>query len=272
MAQPTVKSLKKENEQLKIMIEALTSDFKRLEAGLESHESAIAKSKETHSSPDAETVKSLEFMSNEYDELNNFRATAKQTFSALNTRLSELTENVDKISNAICDLEQYSYSYNVKLIGIPESGRKESAIETSTVCANLFKEIGADITIQDIDIAHRVPTRKRSSPRPIICMQVHEAYRQRKVMEKRRDICKVSMTKIGLSGNSLLTEARILDHLTPKNQQLLSDTKVFQTTYGYRFCWTKNGIVFLRKTENSRPIKVNDQSVLQVLSQNQNDE
>ena len=139
MAQPTVKSLKKENEQLKIMIEALTSDFKRLEAGLESHESAIAKSKENHTSPDAETVKSLEFMSNGYDELNNFRATAKQTFSALNTRLSELTENVDKISNAICDLEQYSYSYNVKLIGIPESGRKESAIETSTVCANLFK-------------------------------------------------------------------------------------------------------------------------------------
>ena len=271
MAQPTVKSLKKENEQLKIMIEALTSDFKRLEAGLESHESAIAKSKENHTSPDAETVKSLEFMSNGYDELNNFRATAKQTFSALNTRLSELTENVDKISNAICDLEQYSYSYNVKLIGIPESGRKESAIETSTVCANLFKEIGADITIQDIDIAHRVPTRKRSSPRPIICKFTRRIARE-KVMEKRRDICKVSMTKIGLSGNSLLTEARILDHLTPKNQQLLSDTKVFQTTYGYRFCWTKNGIVFLRKTENSQPIKVNDQSVLQVLSQNQNDE
>jgi hypothetical protein len=50
------------------------------------------------------------------------------------------------------------------LIGIPESGRREYAIETSTACANLFKEIGADITIQDIDIAHRVATRKRGSP------------------------------------------------------------------------------------------------------------
>ncbi len=59
MAQPTVKSLKKENEHLKIMIEALTSDFKRLEAGLESDESAIAKPKGNHTSPDAETVKSL---------------------------------------------------------------------------------------------------------------------------------------------------------------------------------------------------------------------
>jgi hypothetical protein len=92
-------------------------------------------------------------------------------------------------------------------------------------------------------------------------------------MEKRRDIFKVSTTKIGLSGNSLLTEAIILiDNLTPKNQQLLSDTKVFQTIYGYRFCWTKNGIVFLRKTENSLMTRYNDQSVLQVLSQNQNDE
>jgi hypothetical protein len=83
MAQPTGKSLKKENEQLKILIEALTSDFKRLEAGLESRESAIAKTKENHTSPDAETVKSLEFMSHEYDELNKFRATAKHKVLSL---------------------------------------------------------------------------------------------------------------------------------------------------------------------------------------------
>ena len=135
MAQPTVKSLKKENEQLKVMVEALTGDFKRLEAGLESHESAIAKSKEDHTSSDAETVKSLEFMSAEYDELKNFRVTAKQELSGLNTRLSELMERVEKISSAIYDLEQYSsYSYNVKLIGIPESGRRESAIDTGTIC------------------------------------------------------------------------------------------------------------------------------------------
>ena len=153
------------------------------------------------------------------------------------------------------------------MIGIPESGRRECAIEICTACANLFKEIGADITIQDIDIAHRVPTRKQRSPRPIICKFTMRIARE-KVMEKRRDICKVSTTNIGLSGDSLLAEAIILDHLTPKNQQLLSDTKVFQTTYGYRFCWTKNGVVFLRKTEISRPIKVNDQSVLQVLYQN----
>jgi hypothetical protein len=102
-------------------------------------------------------------MSHEYDELKNFRATAKQKFTALNTRLTELTENDVKISSAIYDLEQYSCSYNVKLIGIPESGRRESAIEICTACASLFKEIGADITIQDIDIAHRVPTRKHRS-------------------------------------------------------------------------------------------------------------
>ena len=54
-------------------------------------------------------------------------------------------------------------------------------------------------------------------------------------MAKRRDICKVNQMKIGLSGNSLLTEARILDHLTPKNQQLLSEAKAFRTNMGIDF-------------------------------------
>ncbi|CAB4026059.1 Hypothetical predicted protein [Paramuricea clavata] len=71
------------------------------------------------------------------------------------------------------------------------------------------QEIGADITIQDIDIAHRVPARKCGSQRPIICKFTRHIARE-KVMEKRRDICKVSTMKIGLSGNYSRVDHRLM--------------------------------------------------------------
>ena len=270
MSQPTVKSLKKENDQLKNKMESLIKDFRRLEAGLEEQESAMLKSKDRSTSPDTDTIKSLEFMSEEYDELNNFRATAKRELLSLNTRLSELKSSVDTISNAIDDLQQYSYSYNVKLFGIPETTQRESANESTTVCANLFKEMGADVNIEDIDIAHRIPSRTKSdSPRPIVCKFIRRIARE-KVMAKRKEISKVSKLKIGLSDSSFLTEARIVDHLTPKNQQLLMEAKEFKSKHEYSYCWTRNGVVYLRKSENSRPIKVKDKNVLQVLYQSEN--
>jgi hypothetical protein len=78
----------------------------------------------------------------------------------------------DKISEQIDAIEQYSYNYNVKIIGIPQTqDRNETAANTADICTNLFHSIGAtNVTLQDIDIAHRIPTRGVSSkPNSIIC-------------------------------------------------------------------------------------------------------
>ena len=46
----------------------------------------------------------------------------------------------------------------------------ESAFQTASLYINLFKATGIEISNQDIDIAHRIPTRfATSGPRPIVC-------------------------------------------------------------------------------------------------------
>ena len=56
------------------------------------------------------------------------------------------------MSNAIDELERYSYQYNVKLIEVPEMKLgKETVADTSSLCVTLFNEMGADVTISDID-------------------------------------------------------------------------------------------------------------------------
>ena len=67
----------------------------------------------------------------------------------------------------------YSYHYNLKIVGVPEKGTNESADDTSGICVALFREMGVDVSIDDIDTAHRVPGRNNSSqtrPKAIICI------------------------------------------------------------------------------------------------------
>ena len=81
------------------------------------------------------------------------------------------------MESAIHAIEQYSYKYNVKIIGVPQTSTNESSEVTAMLCLEIFKAMGVQgLTIQDIDTAHRVPkcrnfsgssTNKGSNP--IIC-------------------------------------------------------------------------------------------------------
>ena len=65
---------------------------------------------------------------------------------------------------------------------------KETVADTSSLCVSLFNEMGADVTISDIDIAHRVPLRNATNgPKPIICKFTRRLVKER-VMAKRYEL------------------------------------------------------------------------------------
>ncbi|CAB4002837.1 Hypothetical predicted protein [Paramuricea clavata] len=213
--------------------------------------------------PSVETQKSLDYLGNEYDDLNRFSKTAKQEISRLESRLAEIADKVELVSNSIDEAQEYSYSYNVKVVGIPHLKQKESARDTSDLCIKIFNEMGIALSIQDIDIAHRVPTRKMNDnqPKPIIYKFTRRLAREQ-VMAVRRDITKVDPSHLGLLPESNLSHAGIYDHLTPRLQKLLAEARKFKDDNNYRFCWTKHRSIYLRKTENSNPIRIHQRSDL----------
>ena len=146
--------------------------------------------------------------------------------------------------------------YNIKIISLPESETYESASQTASLCINLFKAAGTEISNQDIDIAHRIPTRTATSGlRPIVCKFTRRIVKGQ-VPNARNEACKVSANSIGLPSSCSLENVRPFDHLTPLLQQLLADSKKFQKRNGFKFCWAKNFIIYLRRTEDSRPIQI----------------
>ena len=161
---------------------------------------------------------------------------------------------MEEIGKSIELIQRYSYQYNVKIVGLPEIKASESASDTTTLCLSLFQAAGVEISIQDIDIAHRTLTRNATSgPRPVVCKFTRIG--KEKVTNVRKDACKITATSIGLPANSTLENVKLFHHLTPLVQQLLANTKKFQTRNGFRFSWCKNFIIYLRQTEDSRPIQ-----------------
>ena len=146
-------------------------------------------------------------------------------------------------------LQQYSYQYNIKIVGFSQANESESSEDTAKLCLQLFSYLGADgITLHDIDIAHRVQGRASAvgnKLKPIICKFIRR-FAKEKVMATRRASWDISSQDLGLPENISFERIGIYSHLTPKLQGLLHN----------KFCWAKNAVIFLFNNETLRPIKL----------------
>ena len=266
----TVSSLKQQSDHMNKEIVNLRSEFQRLQAGLSQHEAAHGV--HVNRGPDPETEKTLEFMGEEYDDLKKFCSTMQEKLSVLMKRLDSVDERVRELSAALDVFTQYSYGFNIKLLDVPEidPSAKESSLDTSNLCVKIFNAMGAHVSLSDIDIAHRVPARNSlaDKPKPIICKFVRRLARE-EVMSLRRRIKDVDPSVVSLDAEADFSNAHIVDHLPPKTQELYAAAKKFKTRHQYAFCWSKNANIFLRRSEDSRVIKVRDLSFLHRLTQDE---
>ena len=144
------------------------------------------------------------------------------------------------------------------IVGLPELNTQETAMDTSKLCAKLFTEMGTNITLQDVDIAHRVRLRSAENrPKPVICKFTRMIAKET-VMAVRKDACKSNPVNLGLPDRVSLSSVRLFDHLTPKLQIVFSEAKNFKTNNHFEFCWAKNSCVYFRKDGESRVLKIKD--------------
>ena len=165
MPRESVTSLKQENQALKDQLDALFKEVKSLKDKCKTEGTTqVSGDNSSIKAANAESKRSLQFLSNEYDDLTAANSDVLVQLKQITRRLQDLSNQVERVSNAIDQFENYSYQYNVKITGLPGSA-SESALDTSSLCVNLFRQINADI-----DIAHRVLTRRESDgPKPVIC-------------------------------------------------------------------------------------------------------
>ena len=164
-----------------------------------------------------ETVsRSLQYLSDEYDDLLASNSGVVDQLKALSRRLNKLSAEVTRVGNPIDEVEEHSCQFNVKIIGLPEKS-SETAAATSVLCVKLFQKMGAEGFLSDTDIAHRVPSRQQNgAPKPIICKSVRRLAKA-SVMETRQSASQVNPSNIGLSADSVLDKPESSITSPPKN-------------------------------------------------------
>ena len=183
MPPKSASSLKKTNQELKAQINVLSGEIENLK-------SQLGVNADDESTAAQQNVEDHRPSTNEHSDFQSVQTRAEVELKRLSARLAQVSAKVDEVGKAIDTIEEYSYQYNVKIVGVPELNGQETAMDTSKLCVNLFIEMGADITLQDIDIAHRVPLRSaRNLPKPIICKFTRRLAKEL-VMARRKDACK----------------------------------------------------------------------------------
>ncbi|CAB4032478.1 Hypothetical predicted protein [Paramuricea clavata] len=161
----TVKGLKEANKALRSKIEELKSQLNEVSKKITSHTNKKLAIEDQPQVMSNDQNKAVEFIGKQYDDLDAFRKQATQDIKKISSRLDKVSRSCDEIYEAIEAIETYSYQYNIKIVGLPPVNDKESSDVTAALCVKLFSALGVnDVSLQDIDTAHRVPKRNRNLP------------------------------------------------------------------------------------------------------------
>lgn len=265
MVKDTLQKVKTENKALKEQLVELQKQLEELKQNISSNQTNSAQATNVESSerspsplsPDKNL--SVEFVSAQYDDISSFSSTVSKDIQSLTRKIDILFQRFDRLEKCFEDLEAYSYRFNIKIVGLPSDNQQgnESALQTAELCIQLFRALNAEVTINDIDTAHRVPPRNKMAthPAPIICKFVRRLAKD-EVMEKWKNRSTLSAEDLGLQHDNDISRLGLYDHLTPKNQELFFEARKLKKELNYQYCWVKNGTIMLRESPASPIYKI----------------
>ena len=159
-----------------------------------------------------------------------------------NTMLRELLSE-EKYSNSVAlsklnDLEQYSRRNNIRIFGLKDQDRKETAQTTEKqVIETIRNKLDLTVHPKDIQIAHRTGSFRSESDRPVIVQFVSRKTKSA-ILQKRRQ----------LKGSRI----SIAEDLTPNNVRRLSAIKNLQCVSD---AWSHAGKLYAKKKDFPNIIK-----------------
>ena len=153
----------------------------------------------------------------------------------------ELQDQIDKI-------EQYLRANNVEMVGLPAPNTGETEETLIVNAINSLNGLPEPIRPEDIDISHPLPTRRRDGKSVHVVRFVHRKNKFAVLAAKRAE----ENRQFKFRNNDLY----INEHLNKPNRTLFATANEKKRALGYKYVWTKSGVVHMRKEENSDVITI----------------
>ena len=232
------------HDSLKLLVEAAVKSFKQeYDIKMENLKSELA-----------EVKNSQEFISTQYDQLKVEYSQLLITNEKKETEIKnlkstaiELSSQGEKEATKLDDLEQYGCRQKLEIVGIPVQKDEN----TNAIVQEVAKLLKVTITASDISKLHRLQTKNELKPPPIIVRFVSRDIRN-KLFSNRRNARNADFSNFSVNG----VESIINKNSTYHKKQLFWKSKQKAKETGFKFCWTLNGNVFVRKSEDDKPILI----------------
>lgn len=214
-----------------------------------------------HSDQMGEFNRSVEFLSKSVDEANALMskitkdyAEIKKKNEELTLKNTELTGALDKLSDRVRELEQYSRKANIEISGIPSTPREN----TINLVKDIGKAIGQPVEEAHILATHRVPSYNAKRD-PALIVQ----FRDRLVRDSWLSSFKSKRVLNANEVHSNFPSNRVYinEHLCPENKQFLGQLKVKCKELDIKYVWFREGKFFVRKSDGGkchRIVKIQD--------------
>lgn len=204
-----------------------------------------------------EIFRSQQFISAKYDECLIKNKHLEETSKSLINENIKLKKELKELKDKIDTHENILKSKNLEIHGIPN----EKAEKLNQTVLNVAKNFGIDMHEEDIDYVYRIKSNRKETtdkPGPIIVSFTRKEIKER-ILSSRKNRS-IFAAEIGFQNSK--NQVYINEHLSKRNKELLWQARKIKKEKNYKYAWYKNGNIFLRKSDNTGIIKINDESDL----------
>ena len=170
----------------------------------------------------------------------------------LETENTTLKRSLNILGEKVDELEQRSRIANIEIKGIPMTPNEDCKM----IVLDVAKAAGIQAQLGDIQIAHRIMASKNKQ----IVAQLSSRAIRIEWMKKFKGERNLNANKINRAFKD--NPVFVNEHLTVRNKTLLQETKSFAKMNNFKFVWVNDNRILMRKTENSKILRIRDQTDL----------
>ena len=165
----------------------------------------------------------------------------KQDVNLIDKRACDALDEID-------DLAQYVRRDCLEISGIKPSEN----CKAEDIVKSVGEAMGIRLNESDISIAHPLPTLKKDSPKIIV--KFTQRKRRNQFYINRKKLAKVKAKDLShlnfVTSSGSAAKIFISESLTPKRKKLFGEINQAKKRLKWRFIWSFNGKIFLKKKED----------------------
>lgn len=175
----------------------------------------------------------------------------------LRARCSKLEDKVVSLETSVNQVEQYGRRNNIVISGIPDDIDDD---ELEDAVTSIMQDVEVVVQSGDIEACHRIgkSDRKTSSKKTIVRF-INRKYCKKALINRKKLRNVNSETKYNFSRNNQIF---INENLTRSNESLAFCGRKLKKNGVIHSCFTKDGVVHIKRTEQSKPLKVHHMNQL----------